>query len=295
MLIIVGACGAEGSVSGTVSTSAPLVTTSPTTAGPAMTAPAASAPTTAPVTTASAPTTVLPTTSPAPVIGPDGVWEVTSGIVNGEPAQLIENAPITLIAEGSRLSGSAPCNSYEFTVELRKVGVEIVDGFVTEIGCESPIAELEELYLQSFGPTATYLIDGSTLTWQTPTATWIFNRVSPVRAAPLIGTTWVLNGVIDEFGGMSASGIEKGRIVFAADGTFAGSTSCRDFTGSWVLVGTTINAGDVVIAGECTGPMAEVDDIVVQVLDEGLVASIDGNRLSARPSDNLGLDYFAGT
>jgi heat shock protein HslJ len=293
VLIIVGACGADGTVSGTASTSAPLVTTSSTTAGPVMAAPVTSAPTTAPSTTVSATTTVLPTTSPAPNIGPDGVWEVTSGIVNGEPVPLIDGAPITLTAEGSKLSGSASCNSYEFTIELRAVGVEIVDDFVTEIGCESPIAELEALYLQSFGPTATYLIDGSTLTWQTPTATWIFDRVPPVPAAPLVGITWVLNGVIDEFVAMSAAGIEEGRIVFAAEGTFAGSTSCRDFMGTWVLVGATINAVDVVIAGECTGPMAEIDEIVVRVFDEGLVASIDGDRLSARPSDNLGLDYFA--
>lgn len=296
IVVIVGACGADEPTSA-LPTNAPDTTIEPTTAAPVKTeSPTTSAAAPVPASTTAAvvmPTAPVVSITAPEAVGLDGEWRVMSGIVDGEPVQLLDGSPITLTAAGPTLSGSSPCNSYEFTIEPREAGVEIVDGFVTEVGCDATLTALEEIYLRSVGPTASYTVDATTLTWQTPTATWVFERIEPTAPVSLVGTVWVLNGVLYEFGGMSAPGIEAGRIVFAADGTFTGSTSCRDFTGTWATDGTTINASDVSIDGACVGRLVDIDEIVAQVLREGFAATIDGDRLSARPRDNLGLDFFA--
>jgi len=295
VLVVLGACGAEGMTSGQERTVTLSTITIASTVAPMATTGATSVPTTvAAPTTAPAPTAPI-TTGPGSAVGLDGVWQVTSGTVDGEPVQLIDGAPITFIVQGATLSGTASCNSYGFTFEVRDVGVEIVDGWVNEMGCEPAVTELEQLYLRSVGPIATFVVDDAALTWKTPNATWVFSRVPPTPDTLLIGTNWILNGVLYEFGGMSAMGIEAGRIVFADDGTITGSTSCRDISGTWILDGDTVNIADVTITGDCTGALAKVDEIVARVLNEGFSGSIDGNRLSARPSDNLGLDYFSQT
>lgn len=279
---LVTACGAGRSGSSPDSITVPAVTTQPATS-PAQTE----------TTIAPAPPSSAPPSTAQPAAGLDGDWVLTSGVAAGEPVTLLDEAPIRLTATGTTLSGTSACNSYEFTFVERAGGIEIVDGFVTSIGCEAPIAALEETFLRSFGPSATYTAESATLTWRTPTATWVFERVEPADPVPLVGTDWVLNGVLYEFGGMTTAGIEQARITFAADGTFSGSTGCRDVTGTWSSDATTITTIEFAVSGTCTGPLVEIDEIVVAVLTEGFSATIDGDRLTARPRQDLGLDYFA--
>jgi len=260
-----------------------------------MTSVALAVTTTAPMTSAPLTPAPPPTTGvPPPESELDGDWVVTSGLVHGEPVQLIEGAPITLTVEGFELSGVAACNDYGFTAEFVDGMVDNVAPYATEIGCMAEgVTELEQLYLKSIGPSATYVVDGNTLTWQSPTATWVFTRVPPTPPSPLVGTTWVLNGAINEFGGFSLPGIDSAKIVFADDGTFRGSTGCRDFTGTWTFAADIVTTKGVTIDGECTGAFSDVDEVVVRVLNEGFSGSIDGDHLGAHPHEHLGLDYFA--
>ncbi len=290
--LIVAACGADESTSDSIPATA--TTATPTTPPPVATAapsPSSAAPsTTAVVTPAPSPTTSVP--SPQGEL--DGDWQVTSGIVNDEAVQLIDSAPITLTVDGSDLSGTAACNGYGATASFGDGRVTVGGTHSTEMACEpAESMQLEQLYLSSIGPSATYRVDGSTLTWQTPTATWVFTRVPPVPPSPLVGTTWVLNGVIDEFGAFTVAGIEAAHIVFDADGTFAGSTGCRDVAGTWTVADAIVSTDDATIEGDCAGPLVDVDEVVVQVLEAGFNGHIEGDHLAARPRENLGLDYFA--
>ena len=98
----------------------------------------------------------------------------------------------------------------------------------------------------------------------------------PTPDVPIVGTAWVLNGVLFEFGAMSGIGIHDGRITFAADGTIAGSTSCRNFLGTWALEGDTVVASAVQIVGECAGAVnPQFDEIFERVLTEGRTEPIE--------------------
>jgi heat shock protein HslJ len=241
-------------------------------------------------------TTTAATTStilPAAPAGLDGLWRASSGTANGAPVELIDEAPITLLVEGDTLSGTAACNGYRLTGAVSDSTIDIVGGSINEAGCELAVMDLEAIYFDSLRGIAAYAIDGTTLTLQTPTATWIFEYVPPVPPAPLVGTTWILNGVIFEFGAFTSAGIEIGRIVFDHDGTFAGSTGCREFTGAWTLDGGRITTREVSIIGQCTGLLIDVDEIAAQVLTEGFTVSIEGTHLAIRARADLGLDFLA--
>ena len=67
-----------------------------------------------------APVTTQPSEPPA-AIDPAGPWELESGTLADQPLALVAGAPITLVVEGSQVSGRSACNQYfgEFAITLR--------------------------------------------------------------------------------------------------------------------------------------------------------------------------------
>lgn len=231
--------------------------------------------------------------SVAPPRDLEGTWRAIEGVVGGEPVELVPTAPITIEIDGDRISGTAACNDYFFRLEELNGVIEISEGTIQDIGCDASLVALEHVFLTSFGPTASYEFVGSDLIWTSPTAVWVFERVPEIPDPPLVGTMWVLNSIMDDMGGMSAEGIDSGWIVFAPDGTVTGSTSCRDFTARWEPDVARTRVFDVVLDGECDGPMAAVDTAVAEVLNAGFEGVITKNQLVAQPTDVLGLRFVA--
>lgn len=226
--------------------------------------------------------------------GLDAMWRATSGIVDGLPVTLLDGYPITLTVAGTDVSGQASCNSYSGTVVRSDTTIEFESLGWNEAGCEPASMELEQVFLRSVGPTATYTVDGTVLTWTSPTATWTFDFVPPTPDESIVGTVWVLSGILSGLGAMTGKGIEDGRIMFASDGTFAGSTGCRDFSGTWSMDGDTVVAESAQVVGECVVAITpEFDAAFAQVLTEGFHGTVEGLQLKARPRDDLGLDFMA--
>lgn len=292
VLVTAGAgCGADPGRG----TTAPI--SPPGTATPAVSAPPtfASAPATTPIappTSAPAPATAAIVAPPsAPVAEPgEGDWRAISGVVDGAPVRLHGLPEITLTIEGPRFFGTAACNGYEWTDDDPGPDVAFTGIAVNDVGCEPAVTELQDRYLGSAGPTATYSVQGDRLTWRSPTATWEFERILP---SPLVGPVWVLNGITDEFGSMSLPGIDAARIEFFGDGGVHGSTGCRTFGGEWTVDGTGVVTVNAAPFGECTGLLPDVDAAFVSVLAAGFTGQIDRTLLSAHPTPDVGLDFVA--
>jgi heat shock protein HslJ len=285
-----GACGEPAAETTSSVAPAPIVVdVSETTGGASGTQPTVLAP----------PTTTVTTVSELPSqqgIGDklEGTWRAISGTVNGVPVALIEGIPVTMTYDGSHVTGTAACNEYRYeNVVVAGHDVELGRASVNAMGCEPRVASIEDAFLGSFGPQAWFEVEEGLLVWRTPTATWIFERVVPAPDAAIVGTVWILESVLYEFGLMATPWIGDARIEFADGGAVTGSSGCRDFAASWSLSEGTIQVDRVEIAGTCEGERAEVDGIVARVLDEGFTASVDGVRLLARPHIDLGLDYRA--
>lgn len=222
--------------------------------------------------------------------GIDGGWRAVSGTVDGAPVDLV--GEITLTIDGVTFSGVAACNSYEYTAEIDGDAVTFVEGFVTEMGCEGGLMELEATYLGSIGPTATVTLDGASLVLASPAATWIFEVVPTTPDASFVGTRWVLSEQFGEFGVSNTVGMESGYVIFSDDGGVSGSTGCRPFTGSWSDSDGVVSV-DVVASGECTGVLVDVDAVMLSALAAGFTPHIDANHLVVA-SDGVGVGFFAG-
>jgi heat shock protein HslJ len=288
-VLLVG-CGADDDVP---VITAP-VTTSPVTTSPVTTSPVNTSPVnTSPVNTSSVITSPV-TTSPvvettAPTAPWDGEWRAVAGTVDGEPVDLIGD--ITLTIDGTTFSGSAACNSYEYTAEVTGDTAEFVEGFVTGMGCDGELMELEATYLGSIGPTATLANEGGLLRLTGPASAWVFERVPPVADVPFVGTRWQLDSLLDGGGASFVIGMDNASLIFADDGTVTGSTSCRSLTASWRMDGERVVTSDLVVTGTCDGLLVDVDEAVLALLDDGFVPEIDEDRLRAMTDDDTGIAF----
>ena len=115
---------------------------------------------------------------PAAAIDPSGEWQLAEGTVDGQPLVLRDDAPITFIVEGSRVSGRSACNQYfgEFTVVDGTVRLSGLGG--TEMACEEPIMSLEAAYMGSLAKVDSSRLDGETLVLSGPGVQLRFERTA---------------------------------------------------------------------------------------------------------------------
>jgi heat shock protein HslJ len=116
--------------------------------------------------------------------------------------------------------------------------------------------------------------------------------LAPVPEAALLETVWVLDQLID--GETTATvGGEQATLLLRSDGTFTGSTGCRELTGTFVIRGDEILATRMSADGRCPADLADQDGHVVGVLGDGFTVAIEGDRLTVTAMGNLGLSYAA--
>ena len=121
-----------------------------------------------------------------------------------------------------------------------------------------------------------------------------FRSLPPVAVSDLAGTRWVLESLVT--GGTASSSVGGPAVLeLRDDGTVAGSTGCREFTGTWKTFGDEVRFPDFGFdAGvQCPAELAAQDGHVVGVLEGGFTVSIDGDVLDAGADDGTGLVYRA--
>ncbi len=71
------------------------------------------------------------------------------------------------------------------------------------------------------------------------------------------------------------------RIRFEDDGTFEGTTGCRDISGRWQDTGDAITTSEIELGlGRCRGLKAEQDEHLVSVLQAGFTVEIEENTMA---------------
>ena len=243
-----------------------------------------------------------PTTSQpaAPASGLDGDWVVTSGTVGGEPVVLVDGRDITLSIDGDEISGTAACNGYGGAATFDAGAIAVGDVSQTEMGCEPDVQQLEQIYLGSLAALTAYEVVDGVLTLHGGEAEWVLAPVQPVADAAIVGTTWILDTVI-EGGAASNSPLMDGvTLELHDDGTVTGSTSCRRVRGTWTASGADVRvdafaAIDDPTAGRCAPDSEQLEAQVMAVLGDGFVPTVTGNRLTVTSADGIGLSFIAGS
>lgn len=107
----------------------------------------------------------------------DGSWQLTSGIVDGNPIAILDSHPITLVLDGDEVGGVASCNSYGGVFALSGSTITFGDLAMTEMAClPAETMEAEALYARALAAATTVTIDDG-LTLEGPGVELVFVSV----------------------------------------------------------------------------------------------------------------------
>ena len=228
------------------------------------------------------------TTSTRPsVTTPDGSWILASG------APTVDGFPISLTLEGQQFSGRAACNQYGGTIAVSGSDWRLTEMFMTEMGCETEVMRAEQAFITALRNVSTWSIVDGALTLEGPDQPLVFTPAPQIPTDELIGTTWILETILDGDTATTPVG-DPATLFLDADGTVTGSTGCRDLVGTWVDTDAQIFFPDFAADGECSPDVADQDGIVVTVLGDGFRPTIEGDLLTITSMGDQGLVYRSG-
>jgi heat shock protein HslJ len=221
-----------------------------------------------------------------------GDWELLRGTVEGDAFPVVDGHRITMkFSDDGTVGGVAACNSYGGTyvadAEDLIIGRELAS---TAMGCEPRVMDAEAAFLAVLGESLTYTVSGDELTIIHSGGELVFSRVQPVQAADLLDTRWRLETLIR--GGTASSVRGEATLRLGSDGSVAGSTGCRSFSGEHVIDADTVLFSTFSMAGECPAELADQDGLIVNVLGDGFTTAIDGDRLTLTSRGEEGLVYL---
>ena len=231
----------------------------------------------------------------APPIDLTGSWQLTSGSHGDASLEPIATHPVTVEFTADRIGGTAACNSYGGTFGSSEGALTISGLAITEMACfPNEAMDLERVYVEALVAIDEATIEGTTLTLSGPETTLVFEALPPVPTSDLIGTVWVLDGLISGDSVSSAVG-DRATLELFSDGSLLGSTGCRTLTGTYVESAGSIETPTLAADGECPDDLFDQDSHVVSVLEGPFQVEVDGQSLTLTRSGGEGLTYRAGS
>jgi heat shock protein HslJ len=194
-----------------------------------------------------------------------------------------------------KVNGSAGCNQYTASYEATLNGLSIGAPATTRMACGEPagIMNQETLYLTTLQSAGSYAISGTTLTVSNSAGTPIltYSTVPPyeMTPAPMTGTMWYLNSLIDKngeiWGPVATNPIS---LQFTDDGKVSGNAGCNSYNGAYTVSGNSINiSGFAVTLMYCGEPgVMDLESTYLAILPMMKVYKISGNELTL--SDGTG-------
>lgn len=232
---------------------------------------------------------------------PGGSWTLVSGRGPDGLIPLVDGYGIDLTFDHDRgtVGGRAACNQYGGTIRTVGGGTWDVDGYSsTEMGCPEPgVHDSEQTFLAALALVDTYALgDDATLVLTGSDVELRFVFEPPAPRAELVGTLWVLDGLVDgsgDDGSVSRGvGMESSRLALAEDGTFDAVLGCNTATGTWSADGSTLSleVGGVTEIG-CSPEEDIVERHVLSVFTDELTFEIRDTRLLIDGAGGTGLHY----
>jgi heat shock protein HslJ len=239
--------------------------------------------------------------------GPEGSWVLVSGAGPDGEVELRDGlagdgVPIVLEVDGERWGGTV-CNTYGVDdADAGNGTVRLADVFATEMAClDEALMVAEQRYLAAFRAVERYEVVDDELRLTGPDAELVYERAAAAAAAPLVGTVWVLDTLLDGAGpdGTASStveGQELARLELGEDGSLLASSGCvtADGVEHEVADDRLVTRFAFDLDYECgTDELWAQDRHVWEVLGADPSIALDGVRLTLTTGDGLGLGYHA--
>ena len=225
-------------------------------------------------------------------------WTLTGYVHDGTPVQVLNGTTVTLaFVDDGRITGSAGCNHYFASYQVKGTGITIGQAGSTEMYCTTPgVMEQESTYLSLLGQATTVTVDGDRLTLSDAKGTPVlsFNKILPPVPAPLVGTNWTLESF---HSGDSVSSVIAGTTltaVFSEDGRVSGSAGCNSYFAHYTSTGTSLSISGIGSTKMyCTTPgVMQQESTYLSSLGQVATFTIEGNRLSVSDAKGIPLLSF---
>jgi heat shock protein HslJ len=167
-------------------------------------------------------------------------WTLAADSPLGVP---LGDVAVTASFDSGTLNGTSGCNTYTAPYETPggdslTIAPEIA---VTAMACPDAQMAVEDEYLERLPRTATYTVDGSTLTLADADGETLLMYEATVGADEILGA-WNLTSYYTGDAVTSVSGDVTLTAEFAADGV-SGNGGCNQFNGSYTVDGQNITIG----------------------------------------------------
>lgn len=221
-----------------------------------------------------------------------GAWVLVEGTHDGAAIEVPNGWRVTMNLSDDGEVGGQACNHYGGTYDLDGGRISFSAMSMTEMACEEPMMTIEAAYHAALAAVSTAERSGERLTLAGNGVELVFELLPPVPDAALQGTDWRLESIIQVEAVSSVQG--EPTLALNADGTLAGSTGCRDFSGEYVVVGDEVEVTSLATTDQACATELEVQDaFVLDVLEGGFTVAINGNGLTLGKADGTGLGYRA--
>jgi heat shock protein HslJ len=223
---------------------------------------------------------------------PEGSWILTQGTSASGEIPVTDDHPITLVIDADKVGGHAACNIYGGTVAISGNAMHLSAMSMTQMACADDQAmNAEAAYMAALDAVTEWARDGDQLVLSGDGVELTFGLQPPVPDADIVGTTWVLDTLMQ--GDTASTILGEATLALAADGTFIASTGCRELAGSFAISGDAIEFSDATATGECSDELQAQDALVRDVLDGHVTATVDASILTLIGNDRQGLGYHA--
>jgi heat shock protein HslJ len=188
---------------------------------------------------------------------------------------------IRLSFEETRIGANAGCNQMNGGYEIVDGALKVGPMAMTEMACEQPLMD-QDAWLGAFLDGATVTLDGDTLTLaKEGTTVTLSDKEVADPDRPLVGTSWVVTGVVSGDAVSSVPETAQAGLVF--DGTsVAVRTGCNSGSGSYEATDSTIAFGPIAMTLKlCTEDgIAQLEQAVTTVLQGETTYTIDAGTLT---------------
>jgi heat shock protein HslJ len=200
--------------------------------------------------------------------------------------QALTTTKVTLdFGNDSKISGSAGCNHYFATYEMKGSSITIGQAGSTMMYCGEPgVMDQESAYLTLLGLAKSSIFDGDRLTFADVKGTTIltFTKTVPPAPEPLGGTNWTLESFHTADAISSVIAGTTITAVFGDDGQVSGSAGCNRYFAQYNVTGTLLSigpAGSTKMACGTPGVMQQ-ENTYLSLLGKTKTFTIKGDRLT---------------
>jgi heat shock protein HslJ len=226
-------------------------------------------------------------TGQAPGPRPEGTgWTLTGYLYNGTVVPAIPGTTITMdFGTEGKISGSAGCNHYFASCEVKGTGITIGQAGSTEMYCSAPgIMDQEITYLTLLVRSKTISIEGEhlTLSGEQGAPILTFAKTVPPKQQPLVDTTWTLESFHTGDAVSSVLAGTKITAVFNKEGSITGSAGCNQYFASYNVTGTSLQvsqAGSTKMACGAPGVMQQ-ENSYLSLISQAKTFTIKGDHLT---------------